>query len=594
MTWEIVFVLATVVATVALLVTEKLRVDLVAVLVMVALVVSGLLTAAEGVAGFANPATITVGAMFILSAGLQRTGAVNALGRRLVRLAGNSERRLVASIMAVVAAISGFINNTAAVAVFMPLTMNVAQEMRISASRLLMRLSFAAMFGGVCTVIGTSTNILVSAISAERGYGAFAMFEFLPLGVVTVTAGTLYMLTIGRRLIPDRQPADTLLDRYSLREYITEVVLLPDSPLIGQTVQEAQLGLEFDINIIGMIRDGVNIPLPAATRELLEGDVLLVSGNVPTLLSLMEQKGWKLVPEAALGDLPTSGGLYSMAEAVVAPYSGLAGQTLRSSGFRRRYGVVVLGIQHHGRFIREDLANLPLQVGDVLLLYGERQNIDQLQMSRDFLLLQDVPDVRLRSGKVPLALGIIAAIVLISALELVPIMIAAVAGCVVMVLSGILSLEDAYSALDAQVLVMLAGLLSLGVAMEKSGTAAFLANIVVGQVGPFGLVALLAAFYLMTSLLTELMSNNATAVLLAPIAISVAVGLEVGPRPFLVAVAFAASASFMTPVGYQTNTMIYGPGGYRFFDFTRVGAPLNILFWVVATLLVPVFWPFYP
>ncbi|MDQ4076287.1 MAG: SLC13 family permease [Chloroflexota bacterium] len=593
MTPEVAIVLAILFVTVVVLMTEALRVDVVAVLVMGTLVAMGLLTPEEGIEGFANPATVTVGAMFILSAGLQRTGAVNTLGRWLLRVAGRSQGRLITGVMLVVAGLSAFINNTAAVAVLMPLALRVSREMKMSPSKLLMPLSFAAMFGGVTTLIGTSTNILVSAIADQRGVGAFGMFEFLPLGLVMVGLGMLYMLLIGRHLIPERQSEDnTVVDRYDLRHYLTEVIVLPGSPLVGWTLEEAQLGLDFDLNIVDIIRGNREIPLPSARRHLRSGDVLLVSGNVRTLLAIVGRRGWKLVPEAALGDLFLGDDAYTLAEAVVAPGSSLVGQTLRSSGFRRRYGAVVLGMQHHGALVRENLANQPLAAGDLLLLYGERENINQLHSNKDFLMLADVPDRRFRRRKAPVAIAIVAAVVLLAALELLPIVIAAVLGCVAMVLTGVLKLENAYDALDAQVLVMLAGILSLGVAMEKSGTAAFLADLVVDLAGPYGLVALLSAFYLMTSLLTEMMSNNAAAALLAPIAISLATGLDVNPRPFLIAVTFAASSSFMTPIGYQTNTMIYGPGGYRFSDFTRVGAPLNILFWIVATLLIPVFWPF--
>ena len=590
MSGDILFVLATLVITVVLLLTEKLRVDVVAVLIMLALLTFGLLSPSEGVAGFSNQATLTVGAILILSEGLQRTGAINVLGRRLVQLAGESEQRLTFGIMGVVATMSAFINNTAAVAVFLPLTMNVARQLNVSASRLLMPLSFAAMFGGMATLIGTSTNILVSAISEERGLGGFSMFEFFPLGVLLIVVGILYMMTIGRRLIPDRQAQEGLVDRYQLREYLTEVMLLPNSPLVGQTLQEARHDLELEI--VGIIREGQKRALPAVTRTLLAGDVLIVRANVPTLLNLRKKKGWKLISELALGDLPRGGRRYVLAETIVAPHSPLVGQTLRTIRFRQRYRAVVLGMQHHERVLHEDLANLPIEAGDVLLLYAQRGDMNELHKSKDFLLLQDVPNMEQRSEKGLLALAIVVGVVFVSALEWLPIMVAALLGCLLMVLTGVLELEEAYKALDAQVLVMLAGLLSLGLAMQTSGTAAYLADLVVSLVGPYGPVALLAAFYLMTTLLTSVMSNNATAALLAPIAISIAVGMGVNPKPFLVAVALAASTSFITPIGYQTNTMIYTPGGYRFVDFTRVGLPLTVLFWLIATLLIPFFWPF--
>ena len=392
-------------------------------LIMLALVTFGLLSPSEGVAGFSNQATLTVGAMFILSEGLQRTGAINVLGRRLVQLAGESEQRLTFGIMGVVATMSAFINNTAAVAVFLPLTMNVARQLNVSASRLLMPLSFAAMFGGMATLIGTSTNILVSAISEERGLGGFSMFEFFPLGVLLIVVGILYMMTIGRRLIPDRQAQEGLVDRYQLREYLTEVMLLPNSPLVGQTLQEARHDLELEI--VGIIREGQKRALPAVTRTLLAGDVLIVRANVPTLLNLRKKKGWKLISELALGDLPRGGRRYVLAETIVAPHSPLVGQTLRTIRFRQRYRAVVLGMQHHERVLHEDLANLPIEAGDVLLLYAQRDDMNELHKSKDFLLLQDVPNMEQRSEKGLLALAIVVGVVFVSALEWLPIMVAA-------------------------------------------------------------------------------------------------------------------------------------------------------------------------
>lgn len=593
MTAEIALVLAITGLTIILFVAEVLRVDLVAIVVMVTLVATRILEPQEAITGFANQATVTVGAMFILSAGLQRTGAVTSLGGLLQRFSGGTEWRVMLGVMAVAAGTSAIINNTAAVAVFLPMVLVLAAALNLSPSRLLMPLSFAAMFGGTATLIGTSTNILVSAIADERGLGPFAMFEFVPLGLATALIGTIYMLTLGRRLIPERQPRDlNLVDRYLLREYLTEIVLMEDSPLVGKTIQQARVGLDFDLNIIDIVRDRRDIPLPSSRRTLRAGDVLLVGGSVRSLLQLIGRKGWQLVPEYALGKLLWGDEDYTMAEAVVAPGSSLVGQTLRTSRFRRRYGAVVLGMQRHSRIVQIDLANRALEPGDVLLLYGRREDLNQLHASQDFVMLADVPDRGHRRRKAPIALAIVILVVALAALNALPIVASAIAGSLAMVLTGVISIEDAYEALDAQVLVMLAGILSLGVAMETSGAAAYIANQAVDTIGPYGLVPLLSAFYLLTALLTSVMSNNATAALLAPIVISVAAGLGVSARPFLIAVTFAASASFITPIGYQTNTMIYGVGGYRFYDFLRVGLPLTLLLWISSTLLIPLFWPF--
>ena len=373
---------------------------------------------------------------------------------------------------------------------------------------------------------------------------------------------------------------------------MTEVQLLETSPLVGLSVEEAQIATDFDITIVDILREVDEVRLPGVTRRLLAGDVLLVRANIETLVRLSRSAGWHLLPNAKGADNLGRDTSHIMVEAVLAPHSHLIGESLRSINFRHRYGVLVLGIQRHGQAIQEQLADVVLQPGDVLLLYGERHDVEQLYQYPEFIVLGEVPAQFQRPEKAPLAVLIVTLVILVAALNWISITGSAILGAVAMIFTGVLKMEEAYDSLDEQVLVMLAGLLSLGTAMETTGTAAFLAQATISLVQPWGPMAMVGAFYLLTSVLTQFMSNNATAALMTPVALAAAQQIDANPKALLVAVAFASSSAFMTPVGYQTNTMVYGPGGYRFTDYVRTGGILNVLFLILAILVIPVIWPF--
>lgn len=589
-------------AAVYLFVTERYPADLVAIMVLGALVVIGLfgrfaswiqaekwITAEEGIAGFSNPATITVAAMFVLSAGLQKTGAVTSLGRLLVRL-GKAPGLLLLVTMAGVGLVSAFINNTAAVAVFLPLLLAVCARSKVSPSKLLIPLSYASQFGGVCTLIGTSTNLLVSTISERAGHGAFSMFEFGRLGLVMTGAGILYMLLVGRWLLPARRGVE-LTEAYQLGEYITELRVLPGSRLVGSTVMASKFGQAQNAVVLEILRPNRMVFAPLH-ETILADDVLLVRGRVRDLMDL--KAGWKLEiePQFKLKDHALLGKDLRLVEALVAPRSQLIGRTLAEMEFRRRYNAIALAIQGCEQTIREKLSQVRLRFGDALLLLGPKEEIGRLRADPDFLVLEEVEEPSLRRSKVPMALAIIAAVVGLAALNIMPILVSAILGCVALVVSRCITLEEAYAAIDWKVIFMLAGVLPLGLAIEKSGAAQFLAQHVLAFVGQFGPLPALAVLYLVTATLTEFMSNSATAVLLAPVALSTAATLGVEAKPFLMAVCYAASTSFATPVGYQTNAMVYHPGGYKFADFMRVGIPLNLVFWALSVYYIPKFWPF--
>lgn len=592
MTFEIALVLVVLVAAMGLFAWGRLSVDLVALIVMAVLLLLGLVTPEQGIAGFSNTATVTVGAMFILSGGLYRSGAVNFAGAMLTRLGRSSIWIALVLIMVGIGAISAFMNNTAAVAIFLPIVVATAKALKVNPGRLLMPLSFASMFGGVCTLIGTSTNILVSSIAEQHGQAAFGMFEMSRLGLIFFGAGMAYMLLVGVRLIPERAGAAELGEQYGMAEYLLEVVVGPEAKSVGHPIGTSPLLKEVDVDVLDLFRGEERIPFPPAALVIQAGDVLRLRANVADITALQERQGIMIRPKAKWISRHLEDGPTRQVEVILAPHSRLEGRSLREARFAGTFGAMVLAIRQRGRLMHEALEDTRLQAGDALLVEAPADAVNVLRQSPDFVLVTDLEVPEWRRAKIVPAVAIIAAVVATAAMGILPILVAAITGCILMVLTRCLSLEEAYEAIDWKVIFLLAGILTLGQAMDNSGTAAFLAHLMVKAAGGLGPVVLVAAFYLLTSLLTEAMSNNATAVLLAPVALATADALGVDARPLLMAVAFAASASFMTPMGYQTNTMIFSAGGFRFMDFVKVGGPLNLIFWVLATIFIPIFWPF--
>ncbi|MGS2762533.1 SLC13 family permease [Sinomicrobium sp. M5D2P9] len=598
MTLEIAVVLGILILAVVLFATEKIRVDLVALLVVGLLLICDillpvqLLTTEEAVSGFSNTATVTVAAMFVISAALAKTGSINFLGSLLAKLIHKNFYLAATAIMLCAGIISAFINNTPVVAVFMPIIIGAAKDSGISPSKLLMPLSFASMFGGLCTLIGTSTNILVSSIAEGYGITPFRMFDFAPLGIVFFICGMLYMLFAGIRLIPDRVPETDLTKRYEMRNYLTEIVLTESSSSVGKTILDSPLVKDMDIDIIALYRDKRVYSIPGPGTVLREGDILRVRCDVEKIRELQDSKDVELRTDKAFMAEDFKPEDIVLLEAVIAPNSILIGTTLKKIRFRNRFGATTLAIRHMGGLVHEKLGNIVLRSGDTLLIGARETRIDQLKRNPNFVFVTEVDTPEYRKNKTLIVLSIIAAVVTTASLGILPIMTGAIVGCILLVLSGCIDLDDAYKAVDWKVIFLLAGAISLGVALERTGAAKLLADYMLSVSGPFGPYAIVAAFYLLTSLLTEAMSNNATAVVMVPIAISAANAMDASAIPLLMAIAYAASASFMTPVGYQTNTLIYGPGQYKFADFIKVGAPLNLIFFIIATIAIPLLWPF--
>ena len=590
MTWEIAFVLGLTIVAVVLFVTEKFSTDVVAVLVMVVLLVSGILTPAEGFNGFANPATVTVGAMFVISAGLFRAGAVNFLGRGVRRLARRSSTLMVLVMMLGVGSLSSFLNNTATVAIMIPVIMVVAQRVNTSPSKLLMPLAFASLLGGMCTVLGTSTNILASSMAETAGLEPLSMFEFSRLGIIFFAVGVIYMMTIGRKMIPEHRTSGDLTRSFGLGDYLTELQLSDKSQLVGESLESAPLLEEFDIEVVQIIR-GKDLLRPTPKTVLREHDLLRVKGDVSTINELKERAEASLGMQIKWQDSDLESKDTKLVEAVVGPSSPLAGRSLVESNPRKNYGVSVLAIRHHGALKHGELQNIKLMSGDTLLIEVPNSRIPYLIQQRVFLVASKAGIPQFDLLKAAKGVAIVVSVITSAALGWLSIASAAAAGALLIVLSKCISMEEAYAAIEWNVLFLLAGMLALSIAMEKTGTSAMMAGGIVDVFGAMGPRALVAAFFGATMLLTSVMSNQATVALLIPVAITTAYSIDANPRTFIFAVMFAASSSFMTPVGYQTNTMIYGPGQYTFNDFLRVGTPLSLIFWVLGTLLIPWFWP---
>ncbi|GJQ58942.1 MAG: membrane protein [Candidatus Scalindua sp.] len=577
-------------AAMVLFITEKLRVDVIALCVLLALILLGLLEPDQALFGFANQATATIVAMFVLSAGLERTGLVEWLARRLDNLAGKTEPRLIIVICLTIAFLSAFMINTAAVAVFIPIAIVLAKARKISASRVLMPLSFASQFGGVCTLIGTSTNILVNSIAVDKGMKAFTFFEFAPLGLAMTAVGITYLL-FARWLLPKRKGGEQQVDRYHLSDYLAELQVTKKSSLIGTTWMKSKLKQSEKVNLIKFIRNDKATTKPPKTK-IREGDILLLHGNMNKLISMQDKYKLRLHAKAKMDDKKISSDEIKLVEVLIPPRSRLIDSTLQTFEFFRRFGCIVFAVQRRGKVIRDRVAEILLKDGDTLLLEADKEVVSRLLKSRDLIVTNELTELYVRKDKAIVALLLFFTVITLTVLNIIPILVAALIGAVGMVLGRCLTIEEAYEAIDWKVIVLLGGILPLGLAMEQSGAALWLANTVLNPFLNLGPLAMLAVLYIITAILTETMSNNAAAIILAPIGMSVATTLNVDPRPFLVAITFAASTSFATPIGYQTNTMIYSPGGYRFTDYTRVGTPLNLIFWGLSVFLIPLLWPF--
>ncbi len=598
--WQQYFVFALVIAVFAAFLWGRLSVELIALGGAGALLVSGILEPDEVLAAFSNPAPVTIGALFIISAALERTGQIARLGRLFNLVAKGSERRALAALLVVCAVCSAFVNNTPLVVILLPVILGFCRDSGAKPSRLLIPMSYATILGGVCSMAGTSTNILVDGIAREAGAAEFNLFSIAPLGIVFALVGGTYLWLFGSKLLPARDTLATLLDATKGREFLIQAAVPEDSPLIGKPAVEVLEGRSRKLKIIEVRRFGriLNAALDRITLQ--QGDRILIRTGTKGVAELSRSDDVNV----GLGEQdlqPMEKREAVLLEGMIGPNSSLAGQTLAEIAFRQRFGALILAIHREGQNITRNFETLRLEFGDTLLVEGAREGIERLKAERDFITLSEPTPESFNLRKAPLALAGIILFVFLASFNFGWIGLpglqfntfaAAFVGALFVLLTGCLRPREAYDAVDWKILLLIIGMLVIGSAMDKTGGASTLANTVVGWLGPLGPWGILCGIYLLANILTEMVSNNAVAVVLAPIAIRIAEAVDVSPIPMLVAVMFGASASFATPIGYQTNTYVFGAGGYYFKDFVKVGLPLNLLLWAVASLLIPRIWPF--
>jgi di/tricarboxylate transporter len=606
MTWEVATVLMLVAFALVQFMRERWPTDLTGLAVFAGLLVLSQLPfensfpeATKLLGVFANPAPITVAAMFVLSNALERTGALSRVLAKLENVGNLGPRVLLLIMMLGTALVSAFINNTPVVVVGLPVAIHLANRAGVSASIFLIPLSYASIFGGTCTLVGTSTNILASGLLADTGHAPFGMFETAAVGLPLLFLGTAFVVLLAPKLLPDRKTLAQDIREGGFSEYVVEATVALNSEALGKTLKEAGLGPRAGLRILEVIRGGSPCYEALDTLKLCAGDRLVMAAPPEAVANVLAMRGLQLDVEKSDAGRQITTHEGHLAEAIIGPLSEIAGRSLREVNFRQRFGLVVLAIHRRGSNLSRGFASTTLQPGDTLLLLGADATINQLRGSNELLLL-DRPRIPTSAQKAstPLVLGTLGAVITLASLEIVPIAVAALVGCVFLMVTGTLKPRQAYASVDWGLLFLIYSTLALGVSMESTGTAQFVAGNLATWATDFVPLAwkpllLLAAIFVITSVVTELLSNNATVVLMMPIALGVATELGLDPRPFAIAITIAASASFTTPIGYQTNTYVYSAGGYRFADFLRIGLPLNIFYFIGAVTIIPMVWPFH-
>lgn len=590
-TLEIVVVLALVVVVFFGFIREWLPPDVVALGAVSVLLATRILDTEDVLGVFSNSAPATVAAMFVLSAALERTGVIGNMGRLVST--GVTQRPAIALLimMICVMIMSAFINNTPVVVILTPVTIRLAQGLQLPPSKLLIPLSFASIFGGTCTLIGTSTNILVDGVASKHGLAPFGMFEITLAGLVMGTVGVVYLLLVGRWLLPKRQSLASLLPSPKDRHFLAEALIPLDSPLVGKPLQGAGFTEERGLRVIDVIRNDVSHRYQLDEIELQAGDRVVIRSKVGDMLGLREAGDVAFGGPDIHAIEPIATRETVVMEGVVGPDSRFLNRRIAALNLRRTYGAYILAIHRQGEGLAGHFDEVRLRMGDTLLLEGPLESMRRLFDYQELINLVEPGERPLRRGKAWLAVLSVLAVMLLASLEILPIAALAIMAAVAVVAFRCIEADEAYSSIHWNIIMLIFGMLALGVAMEKTGAARLIVEHAARLVDSLGPVAVLSMVYILTSCLTEVMSNNAAAILLTPIAIGLAEQLGVDPRPFVVAVMFAASASFATPIGYQTNTFVFGAGGYRFTDFLKIGLPLNILLWAVATVIIPLYWP---
>jgi di/tricarboxylate transporter len=582
------------IVAVVLFATEKIPVDVVGILLVIGLVLTNVLTVQEGLSGFGDNVIITIAGLFILTGGLIKTGLVDLIGRRLYKIAGSNEFLLTALIMAVAAISASVLKNTTTTAMFLPVVIGLASRAKVSPSKLLMPLAFGAILGGSCTLIGTSTNLAVSGAMQRYGMEPYSMFELTPVGIIMVVVGLVYMLFVGRKLLPNLGGEGSFTEQYHIREYISEVIVLPGSHLIGKTLGEANLNLELDLNVLGIIRGKEQRIAPNSNEVIGEGDLLIVEGTLANILNVKGEVGLEIKADFELNDRDLESGEIELFEIMVMRDSRLVGNTLKTINFRRSYDLTVLAINRHGETFLDKISSVRLKFGDVLLVQGNRRLIEPFVVAGEMLLLEDVSTSSMRTEKRRWAIAAFGLFLALSLSKLVigfdvPLAIAVLLGVLLLLATRTVRHNEVYQLINFRLLVLIACMMSFGIAMEKTGADKYLAGLIVEYFQQYGATAVLAGFFVLTVALTQPMSNQAAALVVLPVAVKTAIALGLNPRTFVVAITFAASFSFITPLE-PACVLVYTPGRYRFMDFVKIGTILTIVVFIVSIILVPLFW----
>ena len=592
MTPQILLLLILLAIAVALFWWERISAEVIALGLVLALALTGLVPREEAFQGFGSDTVIMILGLLILTAALERTGVTDLAGRVVLRHADDNPDRLLLIVMAASAGIGAFMSNTASTAFFLPVVIGIAKKAGISPSKLLMPLAFSSIVSSSVTLVSTSTNMVVSGMMIAYGMPAMGMFELAPVGIPITLIGLAYMFLI-RRFIPDRQAGDDLIEEFGVRPYLSEIVIQPGSNLAGKTLGEANVAQQLGLTVIRILRDNSQKLAVRAKTTLREGDTLIVEGSQADILKIKDTAGVEIVADAKVSasDLAMENTL--LVQAVLLPGSPLLGRTLRRERFRESYGAQVLGINHHGTNVVRKLRDVPLRLGDVLLLQGSSENLKRLQESGVVRVLgtsEALEDVRPRMGRAPLAIGIFVAMLALVTARVLSLPLAVMLGALLVFITRCITPEEAYARVEWKAIILIGSLLGLGAAMEHTGAAKYLAWQLVSLTGTSQPLLLLTVFFALTVFLTQPMSNQAAAIVILPMAIQTALHLDMNPRTFVMMVAIAASCSYLTPLE-PACLMVYGPGRYRFADFVRIGSLLTLLIYLISIVLVPLVWP---
>ena len=596
MTSSIAIVLALLACGFVLFVTELFSIDVTAILLLTILLLLGYLSPSEAISGFSNPAVITIALLFILSHALEKTGLLEYLVVRINRLTSQSKSLGKTVYLLAIGFASAVVNNTAIVAIFIPVTIRMAQKFKISPSKLLIPLSYAAILGGTLTLVGTSTNLLVNSIySASGAVKPLGMFEFTKYGLILLGIGLIYIVIIAPKILPSRSITSSLTRSYHLGGYLTEMRISKKSPLVGNTCLDRGINYNYDVMVLSIYRDNKELISRNIRRKKLKtGDVLFVRGTLENFLRMKEVEKVSLLTDEKLTQKELEQEDNVLVECLLSDQSNLIGNSLMTANFRRRFGAFILAIRREGTIFRKKIAHIILNAFDTLLVYGPVNKIEGLSKSGDFIVLGEVKTELRKQQFWWMTIVVILGAITFTALGIMPIVKSAMTGVVILLVFGVLTPQESYQSIHWKVIVLIAALIPVGTVIQSSGTADWIGGLItsVVQLTPseWQPRVLLALIYLITMILTEVSSNAATAIIMTPIALAVSQQMGFEPRTFIFAVAFAASASFITPVGYQTNLMVYGPGGYKFIDYIKVGLPLAVIFWISAIFILPLIW----